>query len=105
MIPGMDKEQSGRLVLNSELGILYGEDAGRSKRSELRLDEADNGPGPVVVKVEAPVVTSAYIQGLLEPSVRRLGLARFRQHYTFEASRDVRDNIDANVAFVAEASR
>ncbi len=81
--------------------LLTGEEAGRTARAALKLDEADAGDAEVHVRLPAPVVTSEYIRAMVGPSVKRLGLAEFEKRYRFEASRDVRDMIQANAELVA----
>ena len=105
MMSDMDAAATPTLVLDPSTPILTGEDAGRSARSALGLDAVDDGSGRITVRIPAAVVTSSFIHGLLEPSVRRLGLERFKARYAFEATRDVRDNIDTNVELVAYQNR
>lgn len=85
--------------------ILSGEAAGRAARSELRLDEADQGGDTVVVQIDTPAVTSTFIRGLIEQSVRRLGLDGFNAKYKFAAEPGVRESIRLNASILPDLPR
>ncbi len=84
------------LQIDPDGGMLRGEEAGRSARAGLNLDAVDQGPGKAVVRIASPVVTSSFLRGMLEPSVRRLGFDGFIEKYAFEASPVVRESIRLN---------
>ncbi|MEJ1977852.1 MAG: hypothetical protein WDN49_18840 [Acetobacteraceae bacterium] len=90
------------LEIDPKRRILTGEAAGRSARSELGLDAVDQRTGTAVVRIDTPVVTSSFIMGLFEPSVRSLGLAGFKAKYAFEASPSVRESILTNAQRVLD---
>ena len=78
--------QAVTLQIAPDAGMLRGEEAGRSARAELNLDAVDQGPDKAVVRIGSPVVTSSFIRGLVEPSVRLLGFDGFVEKYAFEAA-------------------
>ena len=94
--------QPNVMTIDPSRRILTGESVGQSVRSELGLDAEDVRDGPAVVRIDTPIVTSSFIKGLLEPSVRSLGLERFKQKYDFAAPRDVREGILAQAQLVAD---
>jgi hypothetical protein len=85
--------------------ILTGEAAGRSVRSELGLDAVDRGDETAVVRIDTPVVTFSFIKGLVESSIRTLGLDGFKAKYRFEAAPSVRDSIQMNASILTNAPR
>ena len=84
------------LQLAPDGGMLRGEEAGRAARAALNLDAVDRGPDKAVVRIGSPVVTASFLRGLLEPSVRSLGLDGFTEKYAFEASPVGRESIRLN---------
>ncbi len=88
------------LKMDPSKRILMGEDAGRVARSELGLDAMDQTDDTVVVQIDSPVVTSTFIRGLVEQSVRKLGLEGFHAKYKFAAEPAVRESIRLNASIL-----
>ena len=91
------------LAIPGDRSILAGAELGQKTREALKLDEIDRSPD-VAITVRIPmsaVVTSSFIRGLVEPSVRELGYERFTHKYGFDAAPSVRDNILINARLAA----
>ena len=82
--------------------ILTGESAGRATRDELGLDAVDRNGATAVVRIETPVVTSTFIEGLIGQSVRALGLDAFEAKYRFDVTPSVRESIHASARRVLD---
>lgn len=87
----------------ADIHTLSGHDRGVEARARLELDRLDSAAASVelVVPVTVKALSPSFLQGMLTRSIRQLGRDRFRNHYVFVTSKDIRDQVDDIVALVA----
>ncbi|MGH7584002.1 MAG: hypothetical protein ACREL5_12330 [Gemmatimonadales bacterium] len=70
---------------SSGIRVYAGRDRGEAVRAKAKLDEADDSPDTVEVKVPDDIfsITSSFFLGMFGKSIRKLGESEFRQRYRF----------------------
>lgn len=79
--------------------VLSGAELGREVRKELNIDVLDNQAGTVTFCIPESVysLNSSFFSGLFQKSIRNLGEKKFREHYKFECTEIIRENIEDGI--------
>ncbi len=86
-------------VAGNEVRVLIGHDRGRAVRELFDLDGLDTAQERVIIVVPESVrtLTPSFVQGLVADSVYKLGESGFFEHYCFEGSSNIQNDIRAGV--------
>lgn len=75
-------------LTDNRVRSLSGQERGVAARAHFKVDELDVIAEPVVVHVPDNIdsLAPSFLQGMFSLSIRRLGRERFLEHYVFDAS-------------------
>ncbi len=82
--------------------VLSGADLGEEVRNALNLDILDNQAGSVTFYIPESVysLNSSFFSGLFQKSIRNLSEKKFREHYKFECTEIIRENIEDGIFYI-----
>lgn len=82
--------------------VLSGADAGEDMRKRCELDRIDREEQQIVLEVPEDVISlnSSYFSGLFQKSLVLLGEQKFREHYQFQCTGLIRENIEDGILYI-----